>query len=58
MYENRQYKQGLKSAETILKKFPEHGGMSLFIFPLSFLFHFKCVFGDLMHLCPPQKPLP
>lgn len=26
MYETRQYKKGLKLAEGILKKFPEHGG--------------------------------
>ena len=25
-YETKQYKKGLKAAETILKKFPEHGG--------------------------------
>jgi hypothetical protein len=26
-YEHKQYKKGLKLADTILKKFPEHGGM-------------------------------
>lgn len=26
-YETKQYKKGLKAADTILKKFPEHGGM-------------------------------
>lgn len=26
MYETRQYKKGLKLAEGILKKYPEHGG--------------------------------
>lgn len=25
-YETKQYKKGLKAADTILKKFPEHGG--------------------------------
>ena len=25
-YENKQYKKGLKTANEILKKFPEHGG--------------------------------
>ena len=28
-YEDRQLKKGLKAADTILKKFPEHGGMFL-----------------------------
>jgi hypothetical protein len=26
-YETKQYKKGLKAADSILKKFPEHGGM-------------------------------
>jgi peptide alpha-N-acetyltransferase len=26
LYEGRQLKKGLKTADTILKKFPEHGG--------------------------------
>lgn len=25
-YETKQYKKGLKAADTILKKFPDHGG--------------------------------
>ena len=29
-YETKQYKKGLKSSETILKKFPEHGGTERF----------------------------
>lgn len=28
-YELKQYKKGLKAADTILKKFPNHGGQSL-----------------------------
>lgn len=27
-YETKQYKKGLKAADAILKRFPEHGGMS------------------------------
>lgn len=27
-YEDRQLKKGLKAADTILKKFPNHGGVS------------------------------
>lgn len=26
-YETKQYKKGLKAADAILKKFPDHGGM-------------------------------
>lgn len=26
-YETKQYKKGLKAADTILKKFPNHGGL-------------------------------
>lgn len=26
-YETKQYKKGIKAADTILKKFPDHGGM-------------------------------
>ncbi|KAK6148894.1 hypothetical protein DH2020_016419 [Rehmannia glutinosa] len=29
-YETKQYKKGLKAADAILKKFPDHGGMSKF----------------------------
>lgn len=31
-YETKQYKKGLKAADQILKKFPDHGGMSIFFF--------------------------
>jgi peptide alpha-N-acetyltransferase len=31
LYETRQLKKGLKTADQILKKFPEHGGMNLVI---------------------------
>lgn len=30
LYETRQLKKGLKTADAILKKFPEHGGMASF----------------------------
>ena len=26
-YESKEYKKGLKAADTIVKKYPEHGGM-------------------------------
>ena len=29
-YESKQYKKGLKAADTILKKFPDHGGIVCF----------------------------
>ena len=29
-YEDRQLKKGLKAADTILKKFPQHGGMFVY----------------------------
>jgi uncharacterized protein YktA (UPF0223 family) len=28
-YESKQYKKGLKAADAILKKFPDHGGIVL-----------------------------
>jgi peptide alpha-N-acetyltransferase len=28
-YELKQYKKGLKAADTVLKKFPNHGGQSV-----------------------------
>lgn len=31
-YETKQYKKGLKAADQILKKFPDHGGMKIFSF--------------------------
>eukprot|EP00961_Rhodomonas_salina_P151080 2034358-Rhodomonas_salina.1 len=31
MYEGKQYKKGLKAAESILKKFPDHGDFSRFL---------------------------
>jgi hypothetical protein len=31
LYESRQLKKALKTADQILKKFPEHGGMHQFI---------------------------
>ena len=43
-YEDRQLKKGLKTADTILKKFPNHGGQYR---------HFHCQRQSLMH---PQKP--
>lgn len=45
-YETKQYKRGLKAADAILKKFPEHGGMLInereiiCIFQLSLWKHF------------------
>jgi peptide alpha-N-acetyltransferase len=27
-YESKQYKKGVKTAESILKKYPNHGGMN------------------------------
>lgn len=29
-YETKQYKKGLKAADAILKKFPDHGGQFVF----------------------------
>lgn len=37
-YELRQYKKGLKLAEGILKKYPDHGGKLFFIFDNSIFF--------------------
>jgi hypothetical protein len=34
LYETRQLKKGLKTAEQILKKVPDHGGLSDFAGPL------------------------
>jgi len=34
-YETKQYKKGLKSADSVLKKFPEHGACMILSFPLS-----------------------
>ena len=34
MYENKQYKNSLKTCNQILKKFPDHGGMLGFVFVL------------------------
>ncbi len=36
LYETKQLKKGLKTADQILKKFPEHGGR-----PFSNIFFFK-----------------
>lgn len=36
-YETKQYKKGLKAAEAILKKFPDHGGMWDFIINHEFM---------------------
>jgi len=37
-YETKQYKKGLKAADAILKKFPDHGGRNfVYLFCLSFL---------------------
>lgn len=39
LYESKQLKKGLKAADQILKKFPEHGGMILHLSnSISFLF--------------------
>lgn len=35
-YETKQYKKGLKAADAILRKFPDHGGMFLDIIILIF----------------------
>ena len=42
-YETKQYKKGLKAADAILKKFPDHGGM-LFWYLLLHAFT-SCMFG-------------
>ena len=36
LYETRQLKKGLKTADLILKKFPDHGG--LLPYPITFIF--------------------
>jgi len=48
-YETKQYKKGLKAADTILKKFPDHGGRN-FLFWYLFLGDFPFWSGDL-YLC-------
>lgn len=35
LYENRQLKKGLKTADQILKKFPEHGGKCKYVLDIS-----------------------
>jgi hypothetical protein len=38
-YESKQYKKGIKAAETILKKFPDHGWLyGLIFYKLNQLF--------------------
>jgi hypothetical protein len=49
LYETRQLKKGLKTADLILKKFPEHGGR-LFVDNLPRqISDWKVFYRDLMH---------
>lgn len=41
-YETKQYKKGLKAADSILKKFPEHGGMQNDIFKFLSCYFISC----------------
>lgn len=41
-YETKQYKKGLKAADSILKKFPEHGGMQKDIFKFLSCYFTSC----------------
>lgn len=38
-YETKQYKKGLKAADAILKKFPDHGGQLSFIITPNLSFY-------------------
>ena len=62
-YETKQYKKGLKAADAILKKFPDHGGILLFgnslfmLLPVQAFYFFRSCFIESYSKCNVSSPL-